>query len=168
MTHSELLGAKIIDWAATRLDDAVLDPRDGYYPFAIIADAYQKGIEHGESNLKSKMREKYFENAKGIVTLINEAIQELNNSKIKPNKLFLNLSVHESKLLIALEEIHYQNDNLIEKAYSLSSKLKMKAYEKGIALTFGFLCDSANLNTSHLKSDGFGVALNLNNDEVIY
>lgn len=168
MSQPELLESKIIDWAATRLDEAVLDPRDGYYPFEIIAEAFEKGIEHKEKNLKERMREKYFDNAKALVKMVNEALLGLKEKNIQPTKLFLSLAIHESKLMLAVDQETYINNDFIDEAYSLSSKTKIHAFDLGISLTFGFLCDSDFLNIESLKSDGFGIALDLSNNTPLY
>lgn len=168
LSKQQILESKIIDWAATRLDEAVLDPRDGYYPFEIIADAYAKGAEHAEKKLKEKMREKYFDNAKLLTGYINKSLKSLKEANYSPTKVFISLSVNEAKIIFAINDKAYLSDAFLDRAYEISSDIKTHSFDNGLSLRFGFIGDNENLNYANLQADGFGIALDLETNKPIY
>ena len=50
MSLTKELTNSINTWVNSKMSEAVFDPKKGYYPFSIIADAYAKGVEFGEKN----------------------------------------------------------------------------------------------------------------------
>lgn len=167
MSTEETLSSTIINWAATRTDESVINPTHGYYPFSIIAEAFAKGVEHGEKNFKEKVRGQFFSNA----TLVVKAIDDLQTALIKlnfqPIKLFVNISFESSKVLLTFEEETYLTDDFIDNAYSLSSEIKTKYFDQGLVLDLGFLIDK-NININTIKSDGFEISFDLISRNPVY
>jgi len=168
MSTQETLSEAIINWAATRSDESVLEPTHGYYPFSIIAEAFEKGVEHGEKNLKVKVRGRFFSNANLVVDAINEAMDSFSSLNFSPLKLFVNISFETSKIILSFDEAEYITDQFLDNAYEISSSLQLKFYDKGLSLDVSYLIDSEHLNLETLKSDGFEVAIDLNTKKQLY
>jgi hypothetical protein len=168
MSKQETLSETIIKWAATRSDESVLEPTHGYYPFEIIAEAFEKGVEHGEKKLKEKVRSHFFSNANLAVEAVNEAIKKFGTLSIYPLKLFVNISFESSKIILTFKEDVYTSDDFLNNAFDFSSDLKLNYFDKGLKLDISYLIDSDNLNLNILKSDGFEVALDLSTQKLLY
>ncbi len=168
MSNQEALRETIINWAATRSDESVLEPTHGYYPFSIIAEAFEKGLEHGEKNLKEKVRSRFFSNANLVVEAVKEAINKFSDLSFNPLKLFVNISFESSKIILTFDEGDYISDKFLDNAFELSSDLKLNYFDKGLNLDISYLIDSENINLNTLKSDGFEVALDLSNQRLLY
>ena len=168
MSTQETLTETIINWAATRSDESVLEPTHGYYPFSIIAEAFEKGVEHGEKNLKEKVRSRFFSNANLVVEAVKEAIEKFSMLKFTPTKLFVNISFESSKIILAFDEDAYISEKFLDNAYDLSSELQLHYFDKGLNLEISYLIDSENLNLTSLKSDGFEVAIDFSTLKLIY
>lgn len=161
MSTQESLSSTIIQWAATRTDEAVLDPTHGYYPFSIIAEAFEKGFEHGEKNLKEKVRGHFFSNAELVVEAINKIIVSFQNENFNPKKLFVNISFESAKIILSFDEATYITDAFLDFAYCLSSDTKLEFFDKGLKLDVSYLIDSDFIDVSAIKSDGFEIAIDL-------
>lgn len=165
MSNQESLSSTIIQWAATRTDESVLDPTHGYYPFSIIAEAFEKGIEHGEKNLKEKVRSHFFSNAELAVEALNEIILSFQAESFSPKKLFVNISFESAKIILSFEELIYTTDAFLDFAYTLSSDIKLRYFDKGLKLDLSFLIDSDKIDVSAIKSDGFEIAIDIESNQ---
>jgi len=142
---------------------------------SIVADAYAKGKgdghsigkEEGENMVKEMIRKKYYNNAKLTADAITIMLQTLLNKGFKPNKLFVNNSIDGSSVLLAIKQETHIKDEFIDIAYSEASKLNLQFFEKGLNLQIAFLPDTENLNIHLLKSDGFGLAFDLDKNILI-
>jgi len=150
---------EIIKFAATRSDSAVLSPAKGYYPFEIIAEAYEHGVEHGKNNMNQKMRDLYFENASEIAKSSAEIVNLLNKDSFVPEKLFVALSIRNSKILLSFEDDTFTSDEFMDKAYAHIAKIQSAYFEKDINVSISYLGE--NINHDMLKSDGFEFGIDL-------
>jgi hypothetical protein len=148
--------AEIIkDWAATRPDDVVFNPKEGYYSFDFIVDSFQKGKEVGKQELISSVREKFHENIKRATEAIDLVIKELFTNKFELNKLFINNTIKGTSILFAVNSSTYLSEDFLESAYALASSIEMDFFEKGSHIQIGFLQDIESLNLESLKEDGY-------------
>jgi hypothetical protein len=168
MSNTDTLTKTIIKWAATRSDEIVFVPTAGYYSFNIVSDAYEKGKEDKQNQLKETMRAKYFSNAQLAAEAIQSIVAELVKKDFSPLKLFLNLTVDGSMVLFSVKEDVYITENFINSAYSEAARLQLDYYNKGLDLQISFMNDSNEFNLGLLKSDGYGIAINLETDKTIY
>jgi hypothetical protein len=168
MSTQETLSSTIIEWAATRTDESVIDPTHGYYPFAIIAEAFEKGIEHGEKNLKEKVRGHFFSNAGLVVEVVNKALAAFKELNFDAKKMFVNISFESSKIILTFDESTYVTDDFLIAAYDLSSELQLFYFDKGLKLDLSYLIDSKEINLEAIKSDGFEISIDLKTRKPIY
>ena len=167
MEETKVLTDTIIDWAATRSDEIVFTPTAGYYSFDIVMDAWKKGKEEGKEQFIEEVRGKYFNNAKLTTEALLLIIQALSKYSFFPNKVFINISIEGSSILLAIKEQIYTSEKFITNANEEASKLKLEFFEKGLNLQIGFLNDSPTLDISLLKSDGFGFAFDYDKKKII-
>lgn len=168
MATDQVVENAIIEWAATRSDEAVLHPTNSYYPFSVISEAYKQGVEHGEKNLKEGVRKKFFNNAKLVNEAVGKLLSQFQSDEYSPQKLFINISYESSKVFISIDEETYLSDKFMDSAYCYISDIQAEFFEKGLKLEVGFLMDNANLSQDNLKSDGFDVAIDLNSFKPLY
>jgi hypothetical protein len=167
MSASKELEIKMNEWVKTRMDDAVFDPKKGYYPFSVIADAYEKGVELGEKYLKDNIKETFQKNMKLVSQAINDINASFKEYKYVPRKLFIKLGIKESKILFSFDEELYLTDQFLDVTYNLASDIRTKSFDEGICLSVGFLIDSDKLNLEELRSDGFGIGIDLKSKKQI-
>jgi len=169
MANTDTLVEQIKEWAATRSDEIVSVPTTGYYSYDIVVDAYVKGKgdgheigkEEGQNMVKEMIRKKYYNNARLTADALTIMLKTLLEKGFKPNKFFVNNSIDGASVLFAVPyEVHI-NDDFLDVAYSEASNLKLQFFDKGLNLQIAFLSDSEKLNISLIKSDGFGLAFDL-------
>jgi hypothetical protein len=158
----------IKDWAATRPDEVVFDPREGYYSYDFIVDSFQKGKEVGRQELISSVRLKYHENIKKATEAIDLIVKYLFTETYTLNKLFINNSIKGTSILFAVKEETYLNDTFLDLAYSTSSKIELDFFDKGVNIQIGFLNDSKSLNSEAISEDGYSWAYDLISNSKLY
>lgn len=168
MSTQDNLAETIIKWAATRPDEVVFDPKTGFYSFEIVSDAFNKGKETMMEEMKSQMRDKYFDNAKIGSDALMSIMQSLREKNYNPVKLFVNNSTKGTTIILSIKEEIYSHEDFINFAYTEALKLQGKYHEKGHNLKISFMTDSEKLNLELLKSDGFGFALDIGSTKRIY
>lgn len=158
----------IKDWAATRPDEVVFNPKEGYYSFDFIVDSFQKGKEAGKKELISSVKSKYHENIKKATEAIDVIVKDLFTEKYILNKLFINNSIKGTSVLFAVKEDTYLNETFLDKAYSLSSKIELSFFDLGTNIQIGFLNDSKSLNIELINEDGYSWAYDLISNSKLY
>jgi hypothetical protein len=158
MANPEVLTNTIINWAARRSNEVVFHPADGYYSLDIVLDAWKNGHEIGQEQFVKEVEDKHTNNAKLTTEALKTILETCTNKAFYPKKVFINISIMASSILISFDEEIYISDDFITTANSEASKIKLDYFEKGLNLQIGFLNDNARLNIPLLKSDGFGFA----------
>lgn len=164
----EILSESIIKFAATRSDEAVMNPKSGYYPFNIIAEAFEEGFKKGEDAFKEKLREQFFLNAKLVNEAISSLFKKLEKSKIPPKKIFIDISINGAKILVSIDEATYISDDFIDEFYSNVSDIKSEFYDKGLNLDLGFLNNKKDTNNILLDCDGYNMGFDLGKKTRLY
>ncbi|CAN5168902.1 hypothetical protein BH09BAC5_BH09BAC5_10140 [soil metagenome] len=160
---NEVLIETLIDWAATRSDEVVYNPKEGFYSFEIVDDAYRKGIERGiekgkelgENSLKEAFRQKYFSKAKLVSEVLGKMLNGFSDNSFQPIRLFMSHSIAGSNLLLTIPEDIHHSEKFIAFAYTEALKLQTEYHKEGLNLDIGFIDESSNINLDLLKSDGF-------------
>lgn len=172
LNSKESISESLYSWIASRTDEAVFNPKNGYYPFSVIADAFEKGVEHGSETVRQEMKEGLrrilVDKTKQSISIINQYIETFKSDGIEPKKLFVDLSIGHTKILIAIEEESYISEKFISKYYSMVSDTIAKYHEKETTIEVGFLNNATELNVEMLKADGFHIGINLNTLESIF
>lgn len=166
------LKEEIASWASTKIESAVFAPEDGYYPFEVIADAYQQGDKKAKDRLNNKMTERMKELVKGNIEILakslTDSMNHLQKRDYKPAKIFVYLSVDESKVIYTIDESTYLSDDFLDYAYDMAANLKAESFDKGLPLSLGFIADNKYLNIDALKADGYDMAIDLIKNTHIY
>lgn len=157
----------IINWAATRLDEIVFEPKDGFYSFNIVVDAYEKGAEE-LNKIKQSYRDKYFYNAKLSTVAVKDVFEILSSNNVTPNKLFINTSVDGTHILLVLDKSSYQGDEIIDIIYEKFADLQMRYFNEEKNIKIGLMCDSDKLDINALKEDGFGFGYDFINRKTFF
>lgn len=176
MSQSETLAKAILEFAATRSDEAVFDPKAGYYPFSIVAEAYEKGLNHGvnqgvsqgQSIVIETIRKKYYNNATMIAESIKTVLAYLTDNHCAPSKLFINLSTEGGMILLSVNEKQYHSAEFSNFAYDAAAKTELEFHDKGLNLQIGFLNDNKADNYGLLQSDGYAISIDLTTFSKIY
>lgn len=168
----ESIKTSLLEWIATRTDDAVIHPKEGYYPFDVIAEAYEKGESDGQEKIKSDLTESFrkvfVKNTEKTTLMVNTLLDNFGQDEIAPKKLFLDPSISGVKILFALKESDYLNDVFLDKYYALISDMIASNISNEYKLDIGFVVDSDNRNFDLIKNDGYGLAINLENGQTVY
>ncbi len=171
MEAQQELKDSLTSWIATRMDEVVWNHREGYYPFKIIAEAFEQGAEIGreaaEKEVKQRVRNVYYEKS----TLVNKALTEILSSIIGKgyslNKLFVKHSIEESSIIISVSENTHDNADFINYSYNAISIIEQKYLDLGLNLDISFVDETVNLNLEVIKNDGFEFAYDLNTNSTI-
>jgi hypothetical protein len=151
---------QFLRFIATKTDEAVFSPQDGYFPFSVIADAFEKGTEHGEEAFKQKVRDLYVKNIEIALDAVTKLIASLEEKGYKANKLFLNHSIQQTLILIAVDDKLNIDKDFIGFAYKVASDLQVNLLkEKGVNVCVNFL-DSADINNDLLTHEGYTFKFN--------
>lgn len=164
----ETISQNIIDFAATRSDKVVMNPRNGYYPFEIIAEAFNKGEEKAEEEIIEKLRGKFIEKANLTNKAISKVLKRFKKEGFTPRKIFVDISMDNSKVLISVKEKIYVTDNFLDKAHSFVSNLKSISFDNGLNLGLGFLNDDKKIDLNQLKCDGFEIGFDIQTSTTLY
>lgn len=146
---------KFLRFIATKTDDAVFNPMDGYFPFSVIADAFEKGTEHGEETFKQKLRDIYVNNIETALDAVTQLLNHIEEHEYTANKLFLNHSINQTFVLIAVNDEYNIDENFIKIAYGKASEIQnefLNSKETNIEINF---IDTSNLNEELIKHDGY-------------
>ena len=165
--NQESLLETVIEWAATRPDEVVFDPKTGFYSFEIVSDAYNKGRENMMEEMKEQMRTKYFHNAKMGAEALSSVIDSLYKMNYSPCKFFINNSTNGTNIIFSIKGEVYSNESFIDFAYALAAKLQVEHHDKNHNLKISFINDVPSFDLGLLKSDGFGFAYDFSNKKVI-
>ena len=140
---------------ASKTDDAVFSPQDGYFPFSVIADAFEKGTEHGREALKQKIRNLYIRNIEIAVEAVTNLISDIDTKGYKAKKIYINHSIQQSLVLIAIDDHLNIDESFIEYAYSKVIEIQTAAsLENQINITISFI-EAANINEDLISLDGY-------------
>lgn len=159
MVTMDTVREELNKWVATRSDEIVFNPQDGFYPYDMLIDAYKKGRETGEESFKLEVRERFYENAQKVGEGLNEILRVLNTRSISPKKLLVNHSINTSSILLTIEQSVFLNKDFIKFAYEAALEIQKKYSE--INLHISFMDDVPDLNIDLLKADGFGFIYDL-------
>lgn len=166
------LKEEIASWASTKIESTVFVPEDNYYHFDIIADAYIKGGEQEKKRIHAKMTESLKrlveEKTEILKSSLAGSISKLMEQEYRPTKIFIYMSIDESKVIYAIEESVYLTDEFLDYAYTMSADIKSESYNKGLPMSMGFIADNDKINLGALKSDGFDMAMDLKTGKHIY
>lgn len=172
---SEVLTQSLINWVTARKDEVAFNPKQGFYSYDIVVDAFEKGKEHGkelgkelgEQEFKERLWKTYVDNASKVSAAINDMLHLLMKQNNAPSKVFVSHSYNESIVLFSIsEDIHHSMD-FINSAYTYSSELKGRYLNDGIKLDIGFIDDNQHLNISLLRDDGFDFAYDLSKRQIL-
>ncbi len=155
------LSETLIKWAATRNDEVVFDPKNGYYSFEIVSDAYEMGKQHNEESWKESYRTKYFENAQLLATTINEVVKALEKWPSAIKSVFVSHALPESALIFVVDESIHNSDEFIDSAYLIACDIQCNYLEKGLKVDISYIDDLKELNNTLLKEDGFDLNIPL-------
>ena len=147
----------IAKFLATHNDDAVFNPTEGYYPFDVIAEAYEHGVKKGEVNLKQKVREMAWNNAEVAASGINALIGHFIDNGVDVLGVRLKVSHRQFGAFFTVNQSDYLSDEFYRLAYSRVAEVKAESFEKGIELTFGFIGDKEAVNEDALLADGYTI-----------
>ena len=161
MEFQEILKETLTSWAATRSDEVVWNYKDGFYSFAIVAEAFEKGKEFGELRLKENARKRFFDSAvlmnKALITVLKPLLEK----KFPLHKLFISHGVNQSKVLISLDEAIHDKKDFIDFAYPLVSAIEAEYLDKGLNIDISFLDQNEHLSMEAIINDGFGFAFDI-------
>ncbi|MDR0801616.1 hypothetical protein [Fluviicola sp.] len=167
----ETLEKDVLEWIATRPDDVVFSPREGFFSFEMIVDAFVKGQEKGAANFKSeaeeKLRVKFLDNAKKGIDNYNLLADFLSGKKTQVEKLFLNNSLQGTSILVSIDPSVYTTDS-INDFYAFISKLEVTCFKEGFNLNIGFISESESIDYNLLKADGYTFAYNVKEQKKVY
>jgi hypothetical protein len=157
MPNTEEISKQLIHWAGSRPDEVVFNPKEGYYSFGVVADAFEKGKEH----FIEKMRGRFMEN----VNVINEALQDifatLKGLKVSPIRVFIKNTVSESSVLITVSDTDFNNEVFVKNIYEFSADIEQKFSQNNLIFDLSFINDNDNLNVDLIKSDGYSFDMDL-------
>lgn len=152
-----ILKEKLTTWAATRIDEVVFEPTNGYYSFSILADAFEEGKKHAQNAVKTEIRKKYFENSKVVNAAVIEAIKAIMQEQTEPEKIFISLSLGCSKVLMSINEESMRSTDFLKKIYGRLSSIELSYHnDKQTDVSFGLIDESDNMDICLMSSDGFG------------
>lgn len=162
----------ITDWAASRPDEVVLDPKKGYYSFDIVLDAYNKGREETKEqvvqDLKSQFRKKYYDNAKLGAESLENILISFSEKDFKPKKFFINNSTDGTTIIFSIDSDTYSKEEFIDFAYNHTVELQQKHHDKDHNLHISFINDVEDFNIDLLKSEGFGFGYDITKGILIF
>jgi len=170
MAIDQNLEKNLIRWAATREDEVVFNPQKGFYSFDIVLDAYEQGKKigekEGEKTYKQKARDIYFNNLEKTNLALSEMIKTLVEYPCTPTKVFINHTITDTILIIAIDpQIHCEKE-FIDKAYAKALELQ-EQYHGQFNLDISFIDDTENLDLELLKDDGFAFQYDLEKNQPI-
>lgn len=161
----------VTDWAASRPDEVVFNPMEGYYSSDIIMDAYLKGIEKGEEQerkrgvrnlLIERYRKDFFAKAQELSNSLYRMIELLETRGYNATKVFLNHTLEQSKIILIIKEGTHHTKEFIDFAYAEAIKIENEAKGKLLTLNIGFIEQCESLNVELLKNDGFDIGYDFN------
>jgi hypothetical protein len=159
---SELLLSKALaSWAASRSDEVVFNPKQGFYSFDIVADAYEKGITVGKDSFKEELRKKYFDKANIAGEAMNVILSQIFEKKYRVYKVFLNHTIEATTILMVIDEVTHNDDVFIDFAYKKIGEMQSKFHSMGLNLDISFVDNNSGLNIKLIKADGFGFAYDI-------
>ena len=175
MSETDTLTEKIKEWTETRADEISSTPSEGFYAYNIVVDAYKKGKgdgreigkEEGQRVVSEMIKSKYDSSSKLTLEALLAMCNAIYEKGFKPKKLFISRSINNSSILFSVPNETHINDDFLDFAYDTASKLKLEYYDKGLNLQISFLNDSADLNLSMLKSDGYTFSFDLEKKSII-
>jgi hypothetical protein len=150
-------------WIATRIDEAVSDFREGYFPIDVVISAYEQGhsigLKKGESlgieNIKEQVRKKYYEKAQLAFQSISELIEIMIKEEKMPDKLFINHSIEHTSFILLMGEELIEDDEFYESIYKHSSAIENRTIQQDLHINISFADDNVNTNYELLASDGY-------------
>jgi hypothetical protein len=146
----------ITTWAATRPDEIISEPRNGFFSTDIVVDAYKAGVKKGkDSNIIEQIRTSFYSKANILSEAISEAATKLFNKDYAPLKIFISHNINESKVLLTFDPETYRDINFINYSYPEIKVIEDKYYTAKLNLNFSFMGDSAELNYELLHCDGY-------------
>lgn len=168
----ETLEKNVLEWIATRPDEVVFSPKDGYFSFEMLVDAFEKGQEKGKDTFKSDtqevLRKKFLNNATNAIESLEKLISKLLTKSIEPTKFFLNNSLSGASLLVGIGRDVYLDEALINFCYESVTNIEDESFKAGFHLSLNYIDDLNELDFDFLKADGYTFAFNLIDGSKIY
>lgn len=163
--------SKLYKWAATRTDEVVLNPKDGYYSFDIVADAHQHGVDlgykQGQEAIKQQLRNKFIETLNCSTEAITNFFKALESKSYKPKKVFINHSFLGSTFIITVDDALSVDREFLLFVYNLIADIQDDYRKRDCNIDISVLADNENLDQNIIKSDGFDFGFDIENNSSI-
>lgn len=161
------LKESIITWAATRSDEIVMQPKNGFYSFDIVMDAYRDGKERGKSDFINEIRSEFVSNLKQATTALIGFIVESAGRGYAYSRVFVKHGGRSTFFILTVDEELHNTDNFIDFAYSEAAKLKTSLQESGLDIDVSFVDEDEHSDFELIKSDGFDFSYDLTHNKSI-
>lgn len=145
---------QVLEFIARKTDEAVFSPKDGYFPFSVIADAYAKGLEQGEEALKQKVRDLFIENMQITAKSVWELTEFLKGNGYQAKCFYINPNINQSLALIAVDENIYRDKAFIQLAFRKALEIQKSHRDNKHILSINFI-SIEGINNDLLESDGY-------------
>ena len=162
MATDILISKQILDWASTKSDEVVLSPMNGFYPFHIVAEAYEKGKEDNEKQSREIVFNEFMTRVAKVNKYILQSLHYIKDNNFTPLQLFLNYDYNHAQALILIDESEHLQDSFIDTIYPLISKIELSSLEEtNLNLDISFVDFNPDFDSEAVKSEGFSFGLDL-------
>jgi len=156
--------SEFVKWVAQQ--DSIPNPRDGFYPFDVIADAFDKGKEAKEKELLEKAAGDYLSVFSEFIQQLRKILNLVEEKGFGASELYINGS-SSPKAIIAVNPEHHHTDEFIDQIYGYVSDIEEKCEELSNGYEISFVDLSDQLDRSMLREDGYAFQLDLSTNKVI-
>lgn len=150
---------EVTKWAATA--PFIANPKEGYFPFAVIADAFDKGGDHREKQLREKFVQTQLGRLNGFTEKIVKVLGLLSEQSYHPRELYLSGAQEMLQAIITVPPEEHDSDKFIDAVYALVSQLEVESQKEGIAIDISFLDHTDGIDRQLLRDEGYTFQLDL-------
>jgi len=166
MATTPSLTAEVAKWAASA--PFLTHPRDGYFHFDVVADAFVKGAEHKEKELREKWVAERLNRMTAFAQTIIRVVGFVEENGYSAKHLFMSGDQDLLQAIITVPSEDHDKDDFIDKVYGLVSKIEIENQkERNIPIDISFLDHSDTIDRRLLKDDGYTFQIDLNSGQIL-
>lgn len=160
MTMNPSLTMEVAKWAAAQ--GPILNPKDGYYSFGVLADAFDKGRDHKEKEIRELYHKAYMDRMTAFTQSIVQLLGLLIDKGYTAKEVYIGGDFDMPKAIVSIPPEERITDKFIDDIYGWVSDTEREIHKtKKITVDISFIDHGDNINRQLLKDDGFGLQIDL-------
>lgn len=151
---------EVAKWAAAQ--GPVLNPKDGYYSFSTVADAFDHGRDHKENEIREMYHKEYVDRMTTFTQSIVQLLSLLEDKGYQAKEVYIGGDFDMPKAIVSIPPDQRSTDAFIDTVYGWVSKKERELHlSKKLCVDISFIDHGETINRQLLQDEGFSLQIDL-------